>query len=287
MKNSHQLVRFSRNQRLGLLLVAAMLPGCSAFTNYMAVRNTPVAGPTNPVMDIGCFWQQGEGRDERGMPCRGFCGQIMFQTAAAKQPAIVNGSVTVYVFDDVGTIEDQAKPFQVFEFTPEEWRTFGHRTNLGMTYQLFIPYTRPGGREAECSLRVKFTSAETATPIYSHSASVWLRGANAANDAAASLDRKLMQSSPLFGRSPVLNAALADPANQAALEKLKSEMANPSPAAPAARKTPAPQEPQIQRLQALLEEASRDKVAQAGHERSGAERGRVQTANYETVDESP
>jgi hypothetical protein len=278
MKQSHW--KLSRSLRLGLFLMGALLTGCTSLTNYIAIRNTPVASKENPVIDVGCFWQQGEGRDERGMPCRGFCGQIMFQTVGSKQPAIVNGSVAVYVFDDVGSVEEQGKPFKVYEFNQAEWSTFAHRTNLGMTYQLFIPYTRPGGREAECSLRVKYTPAGSTQPMYSHPASIALRGTSAANDAVASIDRKLMQTSPLFSQSPLLNNAMNDAANQAKLQKLKENLEQARHPATARPASPG-QKPDSARLQALLNESAGSNVVPAGHEQPANQRDRVRTADFE------
>ncbi len=221
------------------------------------------------MVDIACIWQEGEGRDSRGMPCRGFCGQIMFQASGSKTPAIAPGAVSIYVFDNVGTIEEQSKPFQVFNFTAEEWDTFQRKTNLGMTYQLFIPYTRPGRLEAECSLRLKFTPKEGGPPIFSQQENIGLRGTSSAANAASAIDRKLTAGSPLFSQSglssPTMsNAAVADLARKLQQDsQVRSSGGSSLPTKGA----------QIERLQSILNESSAKSVQQANYsEQAGSRR---------------
>lgn len=288
MNQNLQLPRRTRTGRAGLFLMAALLPGCASITNLIEARSIPVAGPQNPVVDFACIWQQGEGRDQRGMPCRGFCGQLMFQTRTEKKPAIVNGAVTIYVFDNVGTPEEQAKPFEVFNFTAQEWATFARRTNLGMTYQLFVPYTRPGGREAECSIRVKYTPTGSNNPIYSHPENIAMKGFSASSTAATAdvLERKLMQSSPLFAQSPLMKPQNTDANYGEILRKLqldsKSTTASAGPATPTTFSR-GNNKAEIQRLQAILEESS-SKVEQADYAEPATSRNSVSPAEY-TADE--
>jgi hypothetical protein len=290
MNQTLQQPRRPRIACAGLFLLAAMLPGCASITNLIEARSTPVAGPQNPVRDFACIWQQGEGRDQRGMPCRGFCGQLLFQTTSDKKPAIVNGTVTIYVFDNVGTPEEQVKPFEVFEFTAQEWATFGRRTNLGMTYQLFIPYTRTGGREAECSICVKYTPTGTNTPLYSHPENVSLRGASASATGAMAdaIDRKLTHGSPLFTQSPLVKPRNTEAAYAEMLKKMQAD-SKPKPVAaitpPSGRQSPTNKVPEIQRLQAILDDSSRA-VDHADYSEPASSRKSVQPAEYTTDHET-
>lgn len=291
MKQIHQRPRLIRTMRIGLLLLAtaSALPGCASLTNMIELRNIPVAGPNNPVIDFACIWQQGEGRDQKGMPSRGFCGQLLFTTRGAKKPGIVNGSIAIYVFDNVGTLEEQAKPFHVFNFTAEEWATFARKTNLGMSYQLFVPYTRPGGREADCQIHVKYTPADGGSPIMSHPETIALRGAAGAASMADALDRKLMNSSPLFAQSPLLKPAASDAAYKDLLRKYQTDTGlltqNSAPAKSESLPKPssaAAKGDEIQRLQAILEESSANQVTRADYSEPASQKSPVRSADYET-----
>ncbi len=285
MKQTQQ-PRLFRVRRAGLFLLAfaLALPGCASIANFAAMRGIPVAGPQNPVIDFSCIWQQGEGRDQHGKPCRGFCGQLMFLTAASKKPGVIRGAVSIYVFDNVGTLADQTKPFQTFEFSADEWASFQRRTNLGMTYQLFVPYTRPGGREAECQLHVKFTPDGAGTPIYSHPESVSLRGASGAASMANAIDRKLTSSSLLFKNPSAMTPAATSAAYSELLRELQTN-AQAQPASSATPVTPVPAEshPKIERLQAVLDQSTSNQVQQADHEEQSPSRSRVTQALHEDL----
>lgn len=286
MKQTQQPRPF-RVRRAGLFLLAfaAAMPGCASITNFAAMRNIPVASPTNPVTDLACIWQQGEGRDDRGMPCRGFCGQLMFTTYGSKKPAIVQGGVTVYVFDNIGTIQEQTKPFATFEFTPEQWAGFQRRTNLGMTYQLFIPYTRPGGRESDCQVHVKFTPVG-GSPIFSHPESISMRGSSGAAAMADAIDRKLTSNSLLFQNPSLTKSVASDPAYAELVRKLQTDAKSPPGAAPAsATALPArkgvEKPSEIERLQAVLNDSTPRQVQHADYAAAGSNRERVRQAVHE------
>jgi len=271
--------------QIGLCLLGALFPGCASIANFAAMRSIPVASPQNPVVDFACIWQQGEGRDEHGKPCRGFCGQLMFLTATSKKPAVVHGGATIYVFDNVGTPEEQAKPFKTFSFTPEEWTSFQRRTNLGMTYQLFIPYTRPGNHDAECQLHVRFDPVGGST-IYATPESIGLRGKSAGPAAMAdAIDRKLTSSSKLFQNPSVMKTDMAlDPSYADMVRKMteaQTSAARPPVAAPVQTVQPVQKKAEIARLQAILDNSTPRQVQQADYSGNPARRQRVSQAVHE------
>ena len=63
----------------------------------------------------------------------------------------------IFVFDDQGeTEEEQAKPLHQFDYTAKSMALLGVEGELGETYRVFVPYTRPGNHRADCALRVAF-----------------------------------------------------------------------------------------------------------------------------------
>jgi hypothetical protein len=285
MKQHQQLLHSGRAALL-LLAFATAMPGCASIASFAAMRSVPVAGPGNPIRDIACIWQQGEGRDERGRPCRGFCGQLMFLTSTSKKPGIVRGAASIYVFDNVGTVQEQSRPLEEFHFTAAEWNSFQRMTNLGMTYQLFIPYSRPGGHDAECQVHIKFVPEGSETPIWSHPESIALRGSTGPAALANAIDRTLNATSPLFSKSASLMPS-AGPDYESLLKKLQEDAKPPvdsvSPRlpSPSARVPAVHREAEVERLQAVLEASTSGAVEQAAYAESAGRREQVSQAVHE------
>jgi hypothetical protein len=137
-----------------------LLSGCaSPFLNKHKTKIV-TASDSNPVVRAVCLWQPAEGPGLDGLPGRGFAGQIIFLTQQSPTPVKVNDDIRIYLFDDQGSAEDQAKPIHQFEFLGGACNRYLQVTNLGPSYQLFIPYVRSGDHEARCSLRVALQSGE-------------------------------------------------------------------------------------------------------------------------------
>jgi hypothetical protein len=136
---------------------------------------TPRASKSNPVVQVACMWEPSHGRDPDGAPCRGFAGQLLFLGNKGGTPVAVDGEVMIYVFDDVGTEEEQAVPVHQFRFDSVAWNRHLKEGSLGPAYFCFIPYTRRGIHEANCSIHVKFTPKE-GTELLSDASQIVLQG---------------------------------------------------------------------------------------------------------------
>lgn len=156
-------------------------------------RGIPEAKPRDPVREIVCLWEPAEGTGLDGQPARGFAGQMLFFTAGHQEPVQVDGDVSIFVFDDWGAPEEQAKPIHEFDFSNEAWNTYLRETNVGAAYQLFIPYTRKGGYSADCVLRVRVTP-ENGLPVYSKMSTIHLAGRRRPDESAASSDAEAADS---------------------------------------------------------------------------------------------
>lgn len=164
---------FDRFFTILMLLILVGQSGCAILTD--PIRRLPEATASNPVKEVICLWQAAEGTNADGRPTRGFAGQLLFFAAREDETVRIDGDIRVYVFDDQGTAEEQAKPIHQFDFDSHAFEAFLTETNLGAAYQFFIPYTREGSQKATCSLRVKYTSADGRN-VYSKIAQVILPG---------------------------------------------------------------------------------------------------------------
>jgi hypothetical protein len=249
------------------LMVSAC--GCVSVPGFSGLfRKYPVADAQHPIVELMGIWQAGEGRTPDGLPCRGFAGQLLFMVAGDPLSAQVNGGIKVYVFDDVGNPHEQARPIDVFEFTPEQFQTFGHPTKLGMTYQLFIPYRRTGIETRDCAVRVKFMPANGTTPLYSQTASITLPGKT---PASANHEPDEGTISGLGAVNPSVGSAFNELASKIKADAAMSQgelarSATPisSSAIPTGRQ-PGVTPVEIQRLQALLDGSESEAVTPAVH----------------------
>ena len=143
----------------------------------------PKAGPRNPVIRILGLWEPAEGM-AMNKSSRGFSAQILFFSHKSDLAAQVDGDVRIYVFDDQGTQEEQAVPFQECNYTAEAWNSHMGVGPLGATYGVFVPYTRTGNHEAKCSLRIRYTP-KGGQPFYSGMVNVVLPGSKRPRNKAA------------------------------------------------------------------------------------------------------
>ncbi len=163
---------------LWLSFMGASLHGCQIMTSvnqhipFVSKQTSIVHG--TPVEMI-CLWEAAEGNGLSNLPARGFAGQVLFFDQRGEEPVEVHGDVEIFVFDDLGTEEDQSKPIYKYEFEKEVFQAFKTDTNLGIAYQLFLPYPKKVAYEANCSLRVRVTP-DSGRAIYSKMAEVLLPG---------------------------------------------------------------------------------------------------------------
>lgn len=205
------------------VVLAVTTSGCASISIPFVGHKPEVvsATPQNPVVDAITLWQPGEGRGLDNLPTRGFAGQLLFFTYRHPTPARVDGKVTVYVFDDVGSVEEQSRPIWQRTFGSEEWNALGMQTNLGTAYQMFVPYTRKGDHEAHCSLRIKFEPSDGGPPVYSKMSGVTLPGAKS-QLGDSKLTHKRIEPKRLEHDADAAMSPLADVSDQATQRRLKS-----------------------------------------------------------------
>lgn len=122
-----------------------------------------------------CLWQPVELEDASGRPVKGFGGQLYFFEADSEEPVEVDGDVRVFIFDDVGTPEQQARPKSVKEFDAFTWKSFRSESQFGTNYSVFVPYDRASRYESTCSLRVRLLRPD-GSQLFSDMATVKLPG---------------------------------------------------------------------------------------------------------------
>lgn len=158
------------------LVTLTLATGCAG-TSWLKWNGAemPSASDRNPVVQVIGLWQPGEGTGTDEKPTRGFVGQLFFIGGQTKTPVRVKGDVRIYLFDDVGTPDEQSKPLHQFDFPAEAWDMHLTKTKMGPAYAVFVPYTRKGHHQATCAIRVRLTMPNQ-SPVFSDMASVALGG---------------------------------------------------------------------------------------------------------------
>jgi hypothetical protein len=166
-------------RKLPTILAALLLlssGGCASLTTLnFKTDKIPTADAQHPAIEILAIWQASEGPGPKGIPVRGFAGQIFFFAQDRATPVVVDGTTRIYLFDDHGSVEEQARPLHQFDFDRASWAGHLQSSTLGPTYGVFIPYPRNDYHQAVCSLRVRFTTPKT-RPLYSASSTIALPG---------------------------------------------------------------------------------------------------------------
>jgi hypothetical protein len=160
---------------LGIL--GCLSSGCATLNFPWEQQKVSKASPQNPAVQIVCLWEQAEGRDPNGVPCRGFAGQILFLGNRQAKPVEIEGDVRIYLFDNVGTPDEQSRPLRQYDFDNESWKLHLTSTAVGPSYSVFVPYVRRGQANAQCALRVRLTPKDGPT-LFSEFSSLPLKGAS-------------------------------------------------------------------------------------------------------------
>lgn len=148
--------------------------GCTSLTVPHIEQSETETIKAKPARCL-CLWQPVNAEDETGQPLRGFGGQVYFFAAGSEEPIEVDGAVRVFVFDDIGTPEQQARPKDVQDYDPLVWKSFLQKSQFGPNYAVFIPYTNGSLSESICSLRLRLDQPD-GSQVFSEMATVKLAG---------------------------------------------------------------------------------------------------------------
>jgi hypothetical protein len=90
-------------------------------------------------------------------PMRGFGGRLLFYDGDKPEPIKVEGTLTVYAFDETKRDLNDAKPDRKYIFTKDQLVTHYSKSKLGHSYSVWIPWDEVGGEQKDISMIVRFT----------------------------------------------------------------------------------------------------------------------------------
>lgn len=112
-------------------------------------------------------------------PLRGFGGRIMFFQHPEDKPVVVDGTLTVYLFEDEDDAGSPTRPLCRYVFLPEHLRQHYSRSKLGHSYSVWIPVDELGGPRRRLMIIARFEDAQTGQVIVSRPVRKTLPGPSA------------------------------------------------------------------------------------------------------------
>ena len=85
---------------------------------------------------------------------RGFGGRIMFHGRETEKPVRVEGTLTIYAFDE--TERASSVPERKFVFTADQFETHYSKSKLGHSYSIWLPWDEVGGDTRRINLVARF-----------------------------------------------------------------------------------------------------------------------------------
>lgn len=102
------------------------------------------------------FWSDTVLMRQGQPPIRGFGGRLMFYTGKKEAPIKVDGTLTVYAFDDTMPDPAKVKPDRKYIITMQQFRAHYSKSKIGHSYSVWLPWDPVGGPQKEISLIIRF-----------------------------------------------------------------------------------------------------------------------------------
>lgn len=143
---------------VGSLLLAAAV-GCTPLDLSKASWWPDPTKPETPTRMVD-VWTDAVLHQPGKPGIRGFGGRILFYNDDKEAPIVVDGTLTVYAFDDDNPGADSTAPEKKYLFLSEQLAKHYSEAKLGPSYSFWLPWDEVGGPERQISLLARFEDRE-------------------------------------------------------------------------------------------------------------------------------
>jgi hypothetical protein len=156
----------SASRLVHLLLPAAiliLLCGCAQMN--LKKPSWPFASedkPGTPVRIVP-IWTDTVLYEPNQAPQRGFGGRLMFYDVKNDKPIKVDGDLVVYAFDETGRDPTNTRPDRKFVFPRHLLELHYSKSQIGHSYNFWLPWDEMGGEQKDISLIARFVPADGPT----------------------------------------------------------------------------------------------------------------------------
>ncbi|MBL9124030.1 MAG: hypothetical protein JNG90_10390 [Planctomycetaceae bacterium] len=105
---------------------------------------------------LSAIWTHTVLNQEGRVGVRGFGGRLMFYGTDRDRPIKVDGTLTVYAYDDTGRDPTECVPDRKFVFKHEQFAGHYSKSQLGHSYSFWIPWDEVGGLQRKVTLVCRF-----------------------------------------------------------------------------------------------------------------------------------
>lgn len=194
-----------RTARIALLLMCGLAAGCSTmqwnkpstWIGKAEKDHTPRI-PTKVV----AIWKETVLHQPGKEPVRGFGGRLVFYKRIEDEPVCVAGTLVVYGFNETGRDPSNAKPDRKFIFPAEQFEKHYSDSDIGHSYNVWLPWDDAGGPPTKVSLIVRFQPKKGAL-IVSEPAAQLLPGTGETQVAVAAVNQQSVAAIPPEGVGPI------------------------------------------------------------------------------------
>jgi hypothetical protein len=112
--------------------------------------------PQAPVKVVAMWTHTVLYRADQPQPIRGFGGRLMFYGEKTDKPVKVEGTLTIYAFDETHSKKDDPKPSRKYVFTPDQFSLHYSKSEIGHSYSVWLPWDAASGAPCKVSLIARF-----------------------------------------------------------------------------------------------------------------------------------
>jgi len=96
--------------------------------------------PRTPVKVVAMWKDTILYRADQPQPVRGFGGRLMFYGEKSEKPVKVEGTLTVYAFDETHSKKEDPRPTRKYVFTAEQFALHYSKSDIGHSYSVWLPW---------------------------------------------------------------------------------------------------------------------------------------------------
>lgn len=149
-------LRTTRTLAASILLLLVLAGGCAPLDLSKGISFPEWKTKAQPPERIADFWTEYMHREDGRHTVRGFGGRVMFYGTKAGEPVVVDGTLTVFAFDDSKGELNEQTPDKKFVFTRDQLAKHYSKSELGHSYSFWLPWDEVGGTEKKVTLITRF-----------------------------------------------------------------------------------------------------------------------------------
>lgn len=136
------------------VLLLALLTGCSQFD--LADKFAFPGEKPKPPERLTALWTHTV-LNQPGKPgVRGFGGRVMFYGKDRDKSINVDGSLTIYAYDDTHSDGSRSAPVRKYVFTADQLPDHYSKSALGPSFSVWLPWDEVGGSQRQIGLLARF-----------------------------------------------------------------------------------------------------------------------------------